>query len=373
MGAALWWVLRSSRSVWWLVAGAAVLAVACARVPSPQALDADNPVRAASAPPFGMEEFFAEATVVPSPQRARLGRWLFYDRRLSSDGTIACATCHRPAHGFSEPLAVSAGVGGQRGRRKAPSLLNLGARTTLADTPVRDFGEQFFWDGRAAGLEAQVREPLANPVEMGMDHRVLVERVAAIRGYQRYFGEAFDSPTVTLDRVAAALADYVRTLTSGNAPYDRWRYGRDGRAMPAAAKRGSDLFSFKGRCAMCHAGFNFSDGRYHNLGVGWQSASRTFADAGRQLVTGDPRDLGRFKTPGLRDVSKRAPYMHDGSLATLRDVVEFYNRGGTPNPGRSGRLGPLGLTPAEVDDIVAFLRALDGGDAPERPPTLFPR
>jgi cytochrome c peroxidase len=351
----------------------AALASACAPGPTGAELEADNPIRPLSPAPFGMEEFFAEAPVVPVPERARLGRWLFYDTRLSGDGTVACATCHRPAHAFSEPRPVSIGIGGARGRRKAPTLLNLAARTVLPDTAEADRGERYFWDGRMTALEAQVLVPIADPTEMGLDHRELLERVARIRGYRPYFSEAFGSTDVTLDRVAAALADYVRTLRSGDAPYDRWRYRGDGRAMSALAQRGSDVFFFTGSCAMCHAGFNFSDGRFYNLGIGWDAASRSFADEGRAIVTGEPRHRGAFKTPGLRDVSKHAPYMHDGSLATLRDVVEFYNRGGTPNPWRSGRLRPLGLGPQDVDALVAFLESLDSGSETEHPPRLFPR
>ena len=208
---------------------------------------------------------------------------------------------------------------------------------------------------------------------MGLDHGVLLERVTAVRGYRPYFREAFGSTEVTLERVSAALADYVRTLKSGNAPYDRWRYGGDRRSMSVQAQRGSELFFLNGRCAMCHAGFNFSDGRFHNLGIGWNAATRSFADEGRALVTGAARDRGAFKTPALRDVSKHAPYMHDGSLATLRDVVEFYNRGGHANPGRSGRLGPLGFNADQINDLVAFLQSLDSEGDVERPPRLFPR
>jgi cytochrome c peroxidase len=341
--------------------------------PTTAALKADNPIRPVVQAPFGMEEFFAEARTVPSPPRARLGRWLFYDRRLSADGTIACATCHRPEHGFSETRAASIGIGGKLGRRKAPSLLNLAARTTLVSTPERDLGEHFFWDGRADSLEEQVVAPMENPVEMGSSHRAVVGRIASIEGYRPFFAESFGTTDVTLERVAAALADYVRTLRSGNAPYDRWRYRRDQAAVSSSARRGHDIFFFKGRCSMCHAGFNFSDGRFHNLGVGWNPVSSSFSDEGRAEVTGLDQDRGAFKTPALRDVAKRAPYMHDGSLATLRDVVEFYNRGGNRNPWSSRRLAPLGLSRRDVDDLVAFLHTLSGDRQAGNPPSLIPK
>jgi len=347
--------------------------VACQVSVTSAQLDNDNPIRPIAPPPYGMEEFFKEAPQQPVPSRARLGRWLFYDKRLSSEGTVSCATCHQPAHAFSEPTAVSTGIGGRRGSRKAPSIINLAARTILPDTPDNDRGQKFFWDGRATSLESQVLVPIADPKEMGLEHQAMIERLSAIPGYGPYFREAFGSETLTRDHVAAALADYVRTRVSGNAPFDRWYYGRDPRAVSEEAARGSEIFFFNGRCAMCHAGFNFSDGRFHNLGVGWNPTSQTFADEGRAVVTHAARDRGAFKTPGLRDVSKHAPYMHDGSLATLRDVVEFYNRGGVPNPMQSGRIRPLRLTARDVDALVAFLHTLDGEGYADRPPRYFPR
>lgn len=143
--------------------------------------------------------------------------------------------------------------------------------------------------------------------------------------------------------------------------------------MSSEAKRGSEIFFFKGRCGMCHAGFNFSDGRFHNLGVGWNAQTQAFDDDGRAAITGAASDRGAFKTPGLRDVSKHAPFMHDGSVATLRDVVEFYNRGGTANPVKSGRIAPLGLTSSEIDEVVAFLHALDGEGYQDHAPRYFPK
>jgi cytochrome c peroxidase len=208
---------------------------------------------------------------------------------------------------------------------------------------------------------------------MGLNHEAMVERFSGITGYAPYFREAFGSDAITRERVAAALADYVRTRMSGNSAYDRWAYGKDGRALSAQAQRGSELFFFNARCAVCHAGFNFSDGRFHRLGIGWDETRQSFADEGRALVTGDPRDRGAFKTPGLRDVSKRAPYMHDGSLKTLREVVEFYNRGGAgPNAGR-GRLAPLRLAEAQIDELVEFLKSLDGEGWADTPPKYYPR
>jgi cytochrome c peroxidase len=343
----------------------------CTTRPTSRELEADNPIRPLAPPPFGTEEFFAEAPQQPIPARARIGRWLFFDTRLSSDGSLACATCHRPEFAFSEPTPVATGIRGQRGRRKTPSLVNLAARSEIPGDA--DPGPTFFWDGRAPSLETQVLQPIANPSEMGLQHPAMIERLQGISGYRQYFSEAFGDDTITLQRVAAALADYVRTRMSGNAPYDRWRWRGESAAISAEAKRGKELFFFNARCAMCHAGLNFSDGRFHNLGVGWDARTETFADEGRAVVTKQVSDRGAFKTPGLREVARRAPYMHDGSLSTLRAVVEFYNRGGVDNPWRSGRLRlPLNLTSQEMDDLVAFLESLNGEGYQDRPPRYFP-
>jgi cytochrome c peroxidase len=354
-------------------AAVVVIAVTLAACGSSRAdLESDNPVRPNIAPPFGMDEFFKGVPHQPVPTRVRLGRWLFFDKRLSADGTISCASCHRPEFAFSEPTPVSTGVGGRQGTRKAPSLVNLAARTILPDIP-EDREQTFFWDGRVSSLEHQVLVPIANRDEMGLDRQSMIARVSSLGGYGPYFSEAFGTSEVTQERIASALSDYVRTRMSGNAPYDRWSYAGDGAAMSGQAKRGSEIFLFSGNCASCHAGFNFSDSRFYNLGVGWDPAMQSFRDEGRFAISHTPRDRGAFKTPGLREVSKHAPYMHDGSLATLRDVVEFYNRGGTPNPHLSARIRPLNLTPPDVDALVAFLETLNGEGYQDTAPKHFPR
>ncbi|MCC7126260.1 MAG: cytochrome-c peroxidase [Acidobacteria bacterium] len=353
-----------------LVACLATLAGACADSASAR-LEADNPIRPVAAAPFGMEGFVASAGATADPARVRLGRWLFYDTRLSADRTVSCATCHRPDYAFSEPTPIAIGVGGARGKRRTPSLINLAGRTVL--TPADDPGPMFFWDGRATSLEAQVVMPIADRAEMALDHADMVARLADIPGYRPYFTQTFGTADVTTARVASALADYVRTRVSGNAPFDRGAYGGDGRALSLSAQRGRDLFAFKGRCALCHAGPNFSDGRFYNVGIGWNAATQQFADVGRMAVSHLPRDHGAFKVPGLRDVARRPPYMHDGSIPTLREVVNLYNRGGIPNPWLSQRLGPLGLSETEVNDLVAFLQSLSGEGYEDRAPTLFPK
>jgi cytochrome c peroxidase len=345
--------------------------VACG--PTRAQLESDNPVRPNAPPPFGMEEFFKDVPHQPVPTRVRLGRWLFFDKRLSADNTVSCASCHQPEFAFSQTTAVSTGINGVKGTRKAPSLVNLAARTVLPDKP-EDNEQSFFWDGRASTLEHQVLVPIANRDEMGLDRQSMVDRLSALRGYRSYFKEAFGADEITQERVASALSDYVRSRMSGNSAYDRWTYAGDGRAISDEAKRGSEIFFFTGRCATCHAGFNFSDGRFHNIGVGWDEATRTFKDEGRFAISHIERDRGAFKTPGLRDVSKHPPYMHDGSLATLRDVVEFYNRAVVSTPNRSARLvGPNRLSDADLDALVAFLKTLDGEGYQDQAPKYFPR
>ena len=334
-------------------------------------LDLDNPIRPNPAPPYGMEEFFADAAKQPVPSHVRLGRWLFFDKRLSADGTVSCATCHKPEYAFSELTPVATGIGNQRGRRKTQTIVNLAARTVLPGE--RDPGPTFFWDGRATSLEQQVLMPIADAKEMGMDHPAMIARLSSIPGYRPYFREAFGADTMAVNHVASALSDYVRSRVSGNAPYDQWSYGKNGHALTVQQQEGLDLFFGNANCSSCHAGFNFSDGLFWNLGVGWNEQTQSFTDEGRLAVTHEPRDRGAFKTPGLRDVAKHPPYMHDGSLATLRDVVEFYNKGGNRNPNQTKRIRPLGLLPKDIDALVAFLESLNGEGYEDRAPTYFPK
>jgi cytochrome c peroxidase len=293
----------------------------------------------------------------------RLGRWLFYDRRLSGDGSVACASCHRPEYAFSEPTPVSSGIRGQKGVRKAPSFINQ----ALTLYP------HFFWDGRAGSLEDQALGPIANPVEMGSSHESMIATLSKVAAYRPYFKEAFGDERITTQRVATAIADYERTRMSGNSPWDRWRRNRDQAAVDDQVKQGHELFFGKAQCNQCHLGNNFTDSRFHNIGVGWDPRSRTFKDEGRYVVTREAMDRGAFKTPTLRDVTKHAPYMHDGSVPTLREAVELYNRGGERNPYLDPKITPLNLTDAEVDALVAFMRALDGEGYMDVAPAHFPQ
>ncbi len=341
---------------------------AAASAPKSPAWELDNPVRPLPDPPLGVAADLAEAPFRVTPEKVRLGRWLFFDPRLSADGTVSCATCHQPKAGYSENEPVSTGVGGKKGTRKAPPVLNA----AFPIFPV------WFWDGRAGSLVEQAKGPMENPVEMAMTHGAIVSTVRSIPGYARYFDEAFGDERVDIDRIAEAIAAYEATRMSGNSAFDRWDSG-DPTALDERQKVGFRVFFGKGACNQCHLGPNLTDSRFHNLGVGWKPPppgappASGFADPGRAKVTGRLEDTGAFKTPTLRDVSRRAPYMHDGSVATLREVVELYDRGGVPNPWLSPEVKPLRLTPREAEGLEAFLRALDGEGFEDEAPRSFPR
>lgn len=325
-------------------------------------LDKDNPVRPLPKPPLGITGRFEDLKNPPTPDTVRLGRWLFFDTRLSGDGTISCATCHQPQHAFSEPTAFSTGIRGQKGNRKAPSFVNQA--WTLYP--------HFFWDGRSNSLEDQAGGPMANAIEMGHTHEAILNNLRQVKGYRYYFEHAFGTDEITMDRITKALADYERTRLSGNSPYDRWING-DKQALSADAQAGMDLFFDKAECNQCHLGQNFTDSLFHNLGIGWDAKKKKLADEGRYAVTKVDADRGAFKTPGLRDVSKHAPYMHDGSLATLEETVEHYNKGGNANPWLSPKIRKLDLSKAEVAQLVAFLKALDGEGYQDEAPKYFPQ
>ncbi len=325
--------------------------------------EAANPVVPIPEPPLGIDASFADLEEPPTPERVRLGRWLFYDTRLSQDNTISCATCHRPENAFSEPTPVSTGIDGQKGGRKSPPAFNL-AWTLYPN---------FFWDGRAGSLEEQALGPIENPIEMGHTIDGMLGTLSGIEGYGKYFEEAFGSPEITGERVAKAIADYERTRMSGNSSWDRFKVGRQEDAVSDQVKLGDELFFGKAGCNQCHLGQNLTDSRFHNLGVGWDPETESFADEGRYVVTKEDKDLGAFKTPSVREVTKRAPYMHDGSVATLREVLELYNDGGHPNPHLDPKIEPLNLTDEEIDALVAFMEALEGEGYQDTPPSTFPQ
>ena len=292
-----------------------------------------------------------------SVEKAQLGKLLYFDKRLSADGTVACATCHDPKFAFTDGAAVSTGIKGQKGGRSAPTIIN------------RAWSLAQFWDGRASTLEAQALGPMANPIEMGNTHTAIVEQVRNIQGYRPLFQAAFGDEAITIDRVSMAITTFERTVMSGNSPYDKWKAGQKN-AMPDAAVRGYHMF-LKAQCDACHEGANFTSNMYANIGIGIDKAE---PDLGRYEVTKDPGDWGVFKTPTLREVEHTAPYMHDGSLKTLEEVVDYYDKGGTPNKNLDSHIRPQHLTAQQKADLVAFLRALSGeGWQNVTAPAVFPQ
>jgi cytochrome c peroxidase len=301
-------------------------------------------------PPLGLPPVQWPEENPYSAAKVELGRFLYFDNRLSSDAMVSCASCHAPEKAFADGNPVSTGIGGQKGGRSAPTVIN------------RAYSTSQFWDGRAPSLEEQAKGPIANPIEMTAEksadaaHAAVVKRLRGVPGYVKLFDKAFGTKEITIDHVAKAIATFERTVLSGNAPYDRYQAG-DKKAMTESQVRGMDVFFNKTACDSCHLGFNFTDGSYVNIGIGMDKPK---PDLGRFVVSKKDEDKGAFKTPTLREVEHHAPYMHDGSIKTLAEVVEHYDKGGIKNPHLDQRLKPLKLSPQEKADIVAFLKALSG-------------
>ncbi len=276
---------------------------------------------AAIAIPLGLDLYLPVPEANPlTAEKVELGRRLFFDRRLSRDNSIACSSCHDLERAFSDDRPIAVGVFGRQGRRNAPALINRG------------YGRSFFWDGRVSTLEEQVLKPIQDPNEMDL---TLAEATARVG--------------LPPDEISRALASYVRSILSGDSPYDRFVNG-DRSALTPEQQLGLQIFRGKGNCTACHVGPNFTDERLHNTGVAWRDWKLADPGAGQ----------GNFKTPTLREVARTAPYMHDGSLATLKDVIEFYDGGGRPNPNLDPEIRSLRLSPAEKRHLVAFLRAFSG-------------
>ena len=275
-----------------------------------------------------------------TPEKVALGAALFADTRLSRDGTIACTSCHDPQRAFTKPDAVSPGVFGRRSRRNSPTLLN------------RAWGRVFFWDGRAATLESQVLMPIVDPNEMDLPLDEASRRVG-----------------IPVDEMARALSAYIRNQMSGNSRFDRYVRG-ERTLLSLEEQNGLRLFRGRGMCTVCHEEPHFTDEKLHNTGVAWSpdpvtASGGRFLDNGGTPTTGPPGAIGAFKTPTLRDVARTAPYMHDGSMATLDEVVEFYDRGGRANPFLDRDLHPLGFADDDKRAIVAFLKTLSGELMPD--------
>ena len=317
----------------------------------------------------------------PTAAKVELGKKLYFDTRISTDGTVACVTCHDPRKGFADPRGkpTSAGVGGALGTRNAPTVLNAA------------FIASQFWDGRAATLEEQAVQPLVNSIEHGFANQAAVlAKLKTLGDYPSLFQAAFGSQEISTQRVGQAIASFERTLLSLDAPIDRFLAG-DAKAISVSAQRGWELFNTKARCNTCHGRIDvlplFTDDLFHNIGVGvkhidFPAVARRAAAAveagksidelalgsaeaselGRFLVTREQKDMGSFKTPQLRNVALTAPYMHDGSEATLLAVIEFYDRGGNDNPFLDGGMRPLALTDQEKADLVALMETFTSSD-----------
>jgi cytochrome c peroxidase len=289
----------------------------------------------------------------PTTDSIALGRKLFYDVKLSRDDSLSCASCHNPALHFTDSQQVAKGIGGQLGARNTPSLLNAA------------YNIEQFWDGRADSLEQQAGSPIASPKEMNLPHEVCLDRLNADRAYRAEFAKAFGPGMITMDKVVKAIASFERTLLSGNSPFDRYQYSSDETALSTAAIRGLAIFTDKtrGNCSTCHTIGEkfalFTDGKFHNLGAGMNSNGE-LADQGRYTHTVSDADRGAFRTPSLRNVAKTAPYMHDGSLKTLKDVIDFYVGGGNSNQQLDREIKPLKLSEHDRSDLVIFLEALTG-------------
>lgn len=297
----------------------------------------------------------------PTAETIALGRRLYYDPILSGDNTVSCATCHSPQFGFADPKPVSEGVGKKTGTRNSPPVMNAAYFTVQ------------FWDGRSPSLEKQAEGPVQNPVEMANTLSTVEDRLNADPSYREQFAKAWGPKPITYEMVEKSIASFERTVIVGNSPFDRWKYGHDEKAVDASVKRGFIVFTSKkkGNCAVCHLVGDtyalFTDNKFHNIGVGVDLGKIT--DPGLFEVTHNEADRGKFKTPSLRNIAQSAPYMSDGSLKDLKQVIDFYIGAGNSNPNLDKEIHVLDfLTGQERSDLQAFLNSLTG----EVPPNVGP-
>lgn len=293
----------------------------------------------------------APADNQPTPERVALGQMLFFDPRLSGNGAISCASCHNPAFAWSDRLPLGRGNDHKQLGRHTPTVLNAA------------FNELQMWDGRFATLEEQALGPMLSQAEMNITADEIIRRLNAIPGYAPLFAAAYGTEGITTVTLSKAIASFERTIISGEAPFDRFVAG-DNSALNPAAQRGFALFNTKANCASCHSGWAFTDSSFHDIGIASD-------DPGRGKTLGIPELNHTFKTPTLRNIVERAPYMHNGSETTLHDVIALYNEGGRIKRSTlSTDIKPLNLTPEEVADLIAFLRSLSSHDAPVTLATL---
>jgi cytochrome c peroxidase len=341
--------------------------------------------------PLGLPPVPIPADNPQTPEKIALGQALFEDKRMSGDGTVSCSSCHSADKAFSDNRPVAEGINQSKGTRNAPTVLNAAYYTHQ------------FWDGRRPSLEAQAKDPLTNSVEHGLkDHGQALDIIRKDGVYSTQFKNVFgvEPDKITIDHVSMAIASFERTLIAGDSPFDRYQYGGDKTAMSLEAVRGLDLFRGKAKCSSCHTvgptSATFTNNSFHNLGVGFSKVEPRMyeivnafraavasgkpvdelvlkeadvSQLGRVLVTITPdaldsKAIGRFKTPTLRNIDLTAPYMHDGSLATLEDVINLYNQGNVKNPRLDPLFKPLNLTDLEKADLLAFIKALTSSRMP---------
>ncbi len=347
----------------WVVTLCSVVLPVLLNLPGPRWGDAGVPAEIGPLPPLPIP-----ADNPMTPEKVELGKRLFFDPRLSADGSLACVSCHLPDQGWTTNTPLSPSYPTTMERRNSQTLINVAYNRAL------------LWDGRAGALEKQALGPIQNPLHMNQNLDLLIEKLKAIPPYEEWFQKVFGT-SVTPEALGKALAAFERTLVTRNAPFDRYMTG-DWQAMSEGALRGMELFKGKARCILCHNGTNFSDSQFYNLGVPAapllsdpfvQAAIRFDAkrmnmpeyqavreDLGRYLVTKEEKDRGAFRTPTLRNVMQREPYMHNGVFHSLEEVIDFYDAGGGAVAGKSPLIQPLGLTAQEKRDLLAFLEALTG-------------
>ena len=332
-----------------VVAGLLVLFVGCKASGNDRPIGAVIEIKA----PLGLPPVPIPADNPPTAEAIALGRKLFYDTRLSKDNSVSCASCHSPTLGFTDGRRFALGVGGTIGVRNAPTLLNAA------------YSRFQFWDGRASSLEEQSGVPMADPIEMNQPHEVSVSKIGDDPAYSSEFVQAFGPGKVTLVKIQKSLASFERTLLSGDSAFDRYEFGGNKSALTPAEIHGLEIFRDpkRGNCAVCHTIDKdyalFTDGKFHNTGAG-VGGDGEFSDLGRFSQTKLEADKGAFKTPTLRDVALSPPYMHDGSLKTLKDVVDFYAGGGNSSPYLDKEMKPVDLSAQDRADLVKFLEALTG-------------
>jgi cytochrome c peroxidase len=352
---------RSRRITWLLAAAGAATLAATSLVGPSRAASVLAALETKSKPQqtiAQLKQLYVRPTSIPFPkdnpytiEKYALGKKLYFDTRLSGANLLSCAACHNPAYGWGDGQPTGVGHNMKKLGRRSPTIVNAA------------FGQIFMWDGRKESLEDQALGPITADVEMNLPVDQLMEKLKAIAEYKPLFQAAFPKEGMAPETIAKSIATFERTVVSGRAPFDAWIQG-DESAISESAKRGFVVFNGKGNCTACHSGWNFTDDSFHDIGI-------SDADIGRgKFLPTIVKMQHAFKTPGLREISRRGPYMHNGSAPTLEAVIEHYDRGGVERPSRSDEIYPLGLTKQEKEDLVAFMLTLTSDMDPTTVPVL---